>query len=290
MDARAPSDAAILEARRAETWGDWLLRDGGLPAARVRAALERRRIYGGGLDTALLELNVASETGVWARLASATGLPVPPPALCEAAEGAARETLPAEVTAPLRAAPVAVQDRVVRLFCTEPVDVDRIVAAAARAGLTAQLFIVPEVRLLVARSEVYGEPLPPRFASLASRTLGSRRVRRLGRRSAAAALEVAAPAALDGANADLDTAPRAAAAGAPPAPASSSAPVADERAVGPGPDASWRGDASEELNVATLWDDPGAQPAIPLEDDPPAPARRRASAQGRARRRSGHGQ
>ncbi|MBC8133488.1 MAG: hypothetical protein H7X95_10955, partial [Deltaproteobacteria bacterium] len=55
----------------------WLLREGAIGETALRAAVARQQIYGGGLDTAILDRQSMTEADLWARLAAATGLPVP---------------------------------------------------------------------------------------------------------------------------------------------------------------------------------------------------------------------
>jgi len=60
---------------------DWLVASGLTSAEAVRAAIGRQAVYGGTLDTALLELGTLDETALWTALGQATGLPLPEPAL-----------------------------------------------------------------------------------------------------------------------------------------------------------------------------------------------------------------
>jgi len=59
------------------------LLDVGIAADTVQAAIARQAVYGGALDTALLETDAIDETLLWDELGVATGLPIPEPALCE---------------------------------------------------------------------------------------------------------------------------------------------------------------------------------------------------------------
>ena len=54
-----------------------------VPATEVRAAIARQAVYGGALDTALLELGTLDEPTLWEALGRATGLPLPPAPLYE---------------------------------------------------------------------------------------------------------------------------------------------------------------------------------------------------------------
>ena len=59
---------------------DCLVHEGTLPVDVVRAATARQAVYGGALDTALLELGALDESTLWSALASATGEPHSPDA------------------------------------------------------------------------------------------------------------------------------------------------------------------------------------------------------------------
>ena len=154
-----------------------LVGEGSLPTAAVRAATERQRVYGGALDTALLELGVISEPALWARLAMATGLPVPPPNLSDGSSAAIPPLLSAAETVRLRAVPVGETEGQLMFVCSEPVEADAIRGAAADHGYGARLYIVPEIRLIALRQRLYGEPLTGRYAALLARTVGTTNAR-----------------------------------------------------------------------------------------------------------------
>ena len=61
---------------------DRLLATGLVPLASVRAAVARQAVYGGALDTALLELDAIAEGTLWGELAGATELGIPDRTLC----------------------------------------------------------------------------------------------------------------------------------------------------------------------------------------------------------------
>src|SRR6478736_5157002 len=63
---------------------DHLLGAGLVPVEAVRAAVARQAVYGGALDTALLELEAIDEAALWRALAAATELGIADRALCEA--------------------------------------------------------------------------------------------------------------------------------------------------------------------------------------------------------------
>ena len=152
-----------------------------VPEATIRAAAARQWVYGGGLDTALLELGALTEAQVWARLSAVTGLPVPAPHLADGTSPADAMTLPplpAELTGTMRFVPVGAREQRLNLLCAEPVEADRIKDLAAEHGFEAKLYVVPELRLMALRQRIYGEPLPQRYAPLLATAMGAERARK----------------------------------------------------------------------------------------------------------------
>lgn len=155
----------------------WLGGKNFLPHATLEAAAARQRVYGGGLDTALLELGALTEAQVWGCLATVTGLPVPAPQLADGATLTEAPLLPAEATGKMRFVPVGAREQRLNLLCAEPVAEEEIRNLAADHGFDAKLYVVPELRLMALRQRVYGEPLPQRFAPLLARAVGAERAR-----------------------------------------------------------------------------------------------------------------
>ena len=149
-----------------------------VPQAAIRAAAARQLVYGGGLDTALLELGALTEAQVWARLAAVTGLPVPAPHLADGSSVPEVPALPAASTEKMRFVPVGAREQRLNLLCAEPVATQAIRDIAAEYGFEAKLYVVPELRLLALRQRIYGEPLPQRYAPLLARALGVERARK----------------------------------------------------------------------------------------------------------------
>lgn len=145
----------------------WLGQEGVLAEAVLRAAVQRQQIYGGTLDTALLERGTMTENALWERLAAATGLPPPRPDLCDPGRSVvfspplASPPFAAEVTRALRTVPVRGEGHTVDFLCAEPVARDAIRQLAEAHGLAARLYVVPETRLLAMRHKVYVNPCRP---------------------------------------------------------------------------------------------------------------------------------
>jgi hypothetical protein len=157
---------------------DCLVREGTLREDLVRAATARQAVYGGALDTAILELGALDEPTLWNALATATGAPVPDAALFENPDPSAAAVFDLAWSRRCRAVPVGKLDGVLQLCCSEPVNEPELEAARAALGLSFELFVVPEVRLAAARQAVYGEPMPPRLLRVLARLLGPQPVRK----------------------------------------------------------------------------------------------------------------
>jgi hypothetical protein len=157
---------------------DCLVRDGTVTTEVVRAATARQAVYGGALDTALLELGALDEPTLWSTLATATKLPIPDPALFENPDPAAATRFDLGWSRRCRAVPVGQRVGALQVCCSEPIAEAELAAARAALGLELDLFVVPEVRLAAARQAVYGEPMPPRLLRVLARLLGAQPVRR----------------------------------------------------------------------------------------------------------------
>src|SRR5215831_6787007 len=141
-----------------ERLADCLVREGALSADVVRAAAARQAVYGGALDTALLELGALDEPVLWTMLARATGVPVPSPTLVENPDpGAAAAGFGAEWSQRCRGVPVGRRDGTLQILCAEPIDESALADARQALALSFDLYVVPEVRLAAARLAVFGE-------------------------------------------------------------------------------------------------------------------------------------
>jgi len=162
---------------------DRLVKAGRVSADTMRSAIARQAVYGGALDTALLETDALDESLLWEELGNATGLEIPEPALCENPvkcvnpDGTAIE-LDGGWSEKARAVPVGVKNGALLLLCGEPLARAELDAASERLGVPFQLYIVPEVRLAAVRQAVFDRPMPPRLLRLFARVAGAEPVRR----------------------------------------------------------------------------------------------------------------
>jgi hypothetical protein len=269
---------------------DRLLAAGLAPVETVRAAIARQAVYGGALDTALLEIDALAEAPLWNALAAATDLPVPDRALCESPEKVslpvrAATELDAAWSARCRAVPVGHQAGALQILCGEPVARAELDAASAALGIPFTLYVAPEIWVAAVQQAVFGRPMAPRLVRLFARVVGAQPVRRWQASYAPeiapeppAAIERLAPRAPVPVSPPPPPAARSAAPPPPPAARSAALP-APEPLPSPKPAAPWFDKAAipdliERLEMA---DDPVAAQealiAITKQDLGPKPKR-----------------
>ena len=157
---------------------DFLVHDGALPVETVRVAVARQIVYGGALDTALLEMDALAEATLWDELSQASGLPIPNPDLIAGANPSDAGGFDAARSARCRAVPVGRHNNRLQLVVGDPVEREALREVSEELAIELDLYVVPEVRLHMARQAVYGQPVPPRFVPLLGRVLGSDSARR----------------------------------------------------------------------------------------------------------------
>ena len=100
-----------------------LVRDGLVGVKRMEKAFQRQVIYGGSLDTILLEMNLVPEERLTQYLALASGLP--PAARDEGTdiEPAAHVLITAEIAAQFRAVPLSIDGEALRVLVCSPLEI-----------------------------------------------------------------------------------------------------------------------------------------------------------------------
>src|SRR5688572_12364618 len=123
-----------------------LVRDGLVGVKRMEKAFQRQVIYGGSLDTILLEMGLVPEERLTQYLALASGLP--PAARHEGA--AVASTAAAVVTRELaeryRAVPVAIEHDAIRILVCAPLELTELEDLADLLDRPLQPLITPEYR------------------------------------------------------------------------------------------------------------------------------------------------
>lgn len=144
-----------------------LVRDGLVGVKRMEKAFQRQVIYGGSLDTILLEMNLIPEDRLVQYLALASGLP---PAARDEGEAITPEALgliPRELAERYRAIPVALEGDAVRVLVCAPLEISELEDLADMLDRALQPLIAPEYRWNLVFAAVYELDPPARFTQLA---------------------------------------------------------------------------------------------------------------------------
>ncbi|MEO6777503.1 MAG: HEAT repeat domain-containing protein [Kofleriaceae bacterium] len=147
-----------------------LVRDGLVGVKRMEKAFQRQVIYGGSLDTILLEMNLVPEERLTQYLALASGLPPAKRDEADRATAAALATLSPEVAQQFRAVPLGFDGEALRVLVCSPLEINELEDLADLLDRPLQPLITPEYRWHLAFAKVYEAEPPARFTTLA-RTL-----------------------------------------------------------------------------------------------------------------------
>ncbi len=149
-----------------------LVRDGLVGVKRMEKAFQRQVIYGGSLDTILLEMNLVPEDRLTQYLALASGLP--PASKEEAAHirGDALALIGSDIAAQFRALPLTLDGEALRVLVCSPLEIAELEDLADLLDRPLQPLITPEYRWHLAYAKAYGLEAPARFLTLA-RTIAS---------------------------------------------------------------------------------------------------------------------
>ena len=147
-----------------------LVRDGLVGVKRMEKAFQRQVIYGGSLDTILLEMNLVPEERLTQYLALASGLPPAKRDEADRIEAEALATLSPEVAQQFRAVPLGFDGEALRVLVCSPLEINELEDLADLLDRPLQPLITPEYRWHLAFAKVYEAEPPARFTTLA-RTL-----------------------------------------------------------------------------------------------------------------------
>jgi hypothetical protein len=146
-----------------------LARDGLVSVKRMEHAFQRQVIYGGCLDTILLEMNAVPEERLVQYLSLATGLPPATRSETEAFDPGAAERCPVEVARMFRVVPLSFEEGALRVLVHDPVDLGLLEELANELDVPVQPLVVPEYRFHVVFTHMYGGLLDARYSTLAKR-------------------------------------------------------------------------------------------------------------------------
>jgi len=144
-----------------------LVRDGLVGVKRMEKAFQRQVIYGGSLDTILLEMNLIPEDRLTQYLALASGLP--PAGRDEAASlsSDALALLTSDLSQQFRALPLSLDGEALRVLVCSPLEISELEDLADLLDRPLQPLITPEYRWHLAFAKAYRGEAPARFSTLA---------------------------------------------------------------------------------------------------------------------------
>ena len=172
-----------------------LVRRGVITRDAAIEAEQRKKLYGGGLDTALLELRATDEETLTGHLAEIIGIPLASPRMIASmADRAATAWMDSATAQKLGAAPRAKQGDVLDVWVRPEHDHDALVAWAERRSLLIEPALVCEVRFRAHVHALYNIPMPPRYLSLLVRLVGTENARAVVGDSARSDMRTPTPA------------------------------------------------------------------------------------------------
>lgn len=141
-------------------------------------AEKRRKIYGGGLDTALLELRATDEETLTSQLAEIIGIPLAPLSIVVApVNPGAREWMTLASAQKIGAVPRAKSGDVLDVLARPDHDHDAMVTWAGERALLVEPALVCEARFRGLVHALYGVPVPPRYLALLAKLAGTAHAR-----------------------------------------------------------------------------------------------------------------
>ena len=144
-----------------------LVRDGLVGVKRMEKAFQRQVIYGGSLDTILLEMNLVPEERLTQYLALASGLPPAARDEGRVLDPAATAIIDRETAERYRAVPLALDGETVRLLVCSPLEITELEDLADQLDRALQPLISPEYRWHLVFAAAYALDPPARFTTLA---------------------------------------------------------------------------------------------------------------------------
>jgi hypothetical protein len=149
-----------------------LVQEGLVGAKQMADAFQRQVIYGGSLDTILLEMNAIAENVLIGALSRSSALPAGgAPNIDKLSSARAIDWFPAALAEKYRAVPLSVDGTTVRVLTTDPPDRRALDELGLHIGRAVEATIAPEHRFVHALAMVYDTPVPARFQSLQARLL-----------------------------------------------------------------------------------------------------------------------
>ncbi|MCG8422712.1 MAG: HEAT repeat domain-containing protein [Proteobacteria bacterium] len=147
-----------------------MVRDGLVGVKRMEHAFQRQVIYGGCLDTILLEMSLVPEERLLQYLSLATGLPPATRNETNVFDPEAVKKCSADLAKAYRVVPLCFEEGALRVLVHDPVDLGLLEELANQLEFPIQPLVVPEYRFHLVFSRMYGGVPNARFTELARRS------------------------------------------------------------------------------------------------------------------------
>lgn len=144
-----------------------LVRDGVIGVKRMEKAFQRQVLFGGGLDTILLEMGEISEQRLLQYLSLATGLPPATGNELDNLDPRAAEVCARDMAARFKVVPLTFDGDALRVLARDPVDIAGLEDLASELGVPVQPFVAPEFRWELTFDRAFGRRSNERFARVA---------------------------------------------------------------------------------------------------------------------------
>lgn len=158
-----------------------LVRDGLVGVKRMEKAFQRQVIYGGSLDTTLLEMGLVPEDRLTQYLSLTSGLPPANRAECNVFDAEAVRRCPEDVATRFRVVPLSLEAGSLRALVHDPVDMAALEELADELDVAVQPLIVPEYRWHMVFVRTYGGQASARFSTLARQAEAAPAIAPVGR-------------------------------------------------------------------------------------------------------------
>jgi hypothetical protein len=146
-----------------------LVRDGLVGVKRMENAFQRQVIYGGCLDTILLEMKLVAEPRLMQYLSLATGLPPATQEETDVFDAQAMQHCPVDLGRAFRVVPLCFEEGALRVLVHDPVELSLLEDLANELECPVQPLVVPEYRFHMVFARTYGGNPNDRFVALAQR-------------------------------------------------------------------------------------------------------------------------
>ena len=144
-----------------------LVRDGVISVKRMEKAFQRQVLFGGGLDTILLEMGEITEQRLLQYLSLATGLPPATQNELEQLDGRAAEVCSRDLAGRFTVVPLTFDGDALRVLARDPVDIAGLEDLASELEVPVQPFVAPEFRWELTFDRAFGRPSDERFVRVA---------------------------------------------------------------------------------------------------------------------------